>query len=266
MSARADLPYSPAWRRGTELVLPTLFRAIMKRDWHGREHIPRHGGVIIAPNHLSYADWAAVAFFVHQAHRYPAFMIKSPVFDVKVIGPLLRKLGQLPVHREEHGAALVVRELKEAEQRLRDGECLIVYPEGTASRDPDLWPMVGKTGVARLALVTGAPVIPVAHWGAEVILPYGSKKPDLFPRHLVKLLAGPPVDLSAYTGRPLGREVLRGATAAVMADITALLSRLRGEPAPAVPYDLAAARRAGNTASGQTDPPGDPPPPAAAEA
>ncbi len=265
MSWRADLPYSPAWRRGTEVVLAPLIRAIMKRDWHGQEHIPRQGGVIIAPNHLSYADWAAVALFVHQGGRYPAFMIKSPVFDVKVIGPFLRKCGQLPVHREQH-AALVVKELKDAEQRLRDGECLIVYPEGTASRDPDLWPMVGKTGVARLALVTGAPVIPVAHWGAQVILPYGSKKPDLFPRHLVKLRAGPPVDLSAYTGRPIGREVLRGATAAVMADITALLARLRGEPAPAVPYDLAAVRRAQNTPSGQTEPPGDPPPPAAAQA
>ncbi len=266
MSTRADLPYSPAWRRGTELLLPGPIRAIMKRDWHGQENIPRQGGVIIAPNHLSYADWAAVALFVHQRGRYPAFMIKSPVFDVKVIGPFLRKCGQLPVHREQQGAALVVKELKDAEQRLRDGECLIVYPEGTASRDPDMWPMVGKTGAARLALVTGAPVIPVAHWGAELILPYGSKKPSLVPRHLVKMLAGPPVDLSAYAGRPIGREVLRGATAAIMADITALLARLRGEQAPAVPYDLAAARRAQQTASGQTDPPGDPPPPAAARA
>jgi 1-acyl-sn-glycerol-3-phosphate acyltransferase len=265
MSTRADLPYSPAWRRGTELLLPGPIRAIMKRDWHGQEHVPRQGGVIIAPNHLSYADWAAVALFVHQRGRYPAFMIKSPVFDVKLIGTLLRKCGQLPVHREQH-AALVVKEIKEAEQRLRDGECLIVYPEGTASRDPDLWPMVGKTGVARLALVTGVPVIPVAHWGAQVILPYGSKKPSLFPRHLVKMLAGPPVDLSAYTGRPITREVLRGATAAVMADITALLAQLRGEPPPAVPYDLAAARRAQNTSSAETEAPGDPPSPAAAQA
>src|SRR6266480_5081245 len=112
------------------------------------------------------------------------------------------------------------------------GACVIVYPEGTASRDPDLWPMVGKTGVARLALVTGAPVIPVAHWGAQVILPYGSKKPHLVPRHLVRMLAGPAVDLSAYRGQPLGREVLRGATAAVMADITGLLVQLRGKEPP----------------------------------
>jgi 1-acyl-sn-glycerol-3-phosphate acyltransferase len=254
MSERADLGYSPAWRRGTEIVLPSLIRAAMKRDWHGQEHIPREGGVIIAPNHLSYADWAAVALFAYQAGRYPAFLIKSPVFDVKLIGPFLRSVGQLPVSRGQIDAALV---LKDAERSLRAGECLIVYPEGTATRDPALWPMVARTGVARLALVTGAPVIPVAHWGAQVILPYGSKKPHLVPRHLVKMLAGPAVDLSGYAGRPLDREVLRAATAAVMADITGLLAQLRGEPAPAVPFDPAAARRARAKPGGQTEPPGD---------
>jgi 1-acyl-sn-glycerol-3-phosphate acyltransferase len=265
MSERADLGYSPAVRRGTEIVLPPLIKAMMKRDWHGQEHIPRQGGVIIAPNHLSYADWAAIALFAHQGGRYPAFLIKSPVFDVKLIGPFLRACGQLPVHRGESGGAVVLKELKDAEAALRAGECLIVYPEGTASRDPGLWPMVGKTGVARLALVTGVPVIPVAHWGAQVILPYGSKKPHLIPRHLVRMLAGPAVDLSAYRGQPLTREVLRGATAAVMADITRLLARLRGEPAPAVPFDPAAARRARRDA-GQPGPPGDGPQPEEAPA
>ena len=83
---------------------------------------------------------------------------------------------------------------------------MIVYPEGTATRDPDLWPMVGKTGAARLALTTGAPVIPVAHWGAQDILPYGTSKPHLFPRKTVRMVAGPPVDLSAYAGPAAGRE------------------------------------------------------------
>jgi len=243
-----------AVRRGTELVLPPIIKAVMKRDWHGREHIPRQGGVIIAPNHLSYADWAAVALFTYEAGRYPFFLIKSSAFDVKRLGPFLRACGQLPVHRDRADAKLVVRELKDAEGALRAGGCLIVYPEGTASRDPDLWPMVGKTGAARLALTTGAPVIPVAHWGAQVILPYGSKKPDLFPRHLVRMLAGPPVDLSAYRGQPLGREVLRGATAAIMADITGLLAQLRGKQPPAVPFDPAAARRAKAAGDGQTGP------------
>jgi len=256
MSGQADPGRSSAVRRGTTIVLPPIIKAVMKRDWHGREHIPRDGGVIIAPNHLSYADWAAVALFTYQAGRYPFFLIKSSAFDVKLLGPFLRACGQLPVHRDRGDATLVVKELKDAEAALRAGGCLIVYPEGTASRDPDLWPMVGKTGVARLALTTGAPVIPVAHWGAQVILPYGSTKPHLIPRHLVRMLAGPPVDLSAYRGKPLGREVLRGATAAVMADITGLLARLRGKEPPAVPFDPAAARRARAGQDGQPGSPG----------
>ena len=129
-------------------------------------------------------------------------MIKSPVFGVKFIGALLTKVGQLPVYRGRGDAGLV---LKQAEKALAAGACVIVYPEGTASRDPDLWPMVGKTGAARLALTTGAPVIPIAHWGAQEILPYGTKKPHLFPRKTVRMAAGPPVDLSAYAGQPARR-------------------------------------------------------------
>ncbi len=256
MSEQPGPGHSSAVRRGTTIVLPPIIKAMMKRDWHGQEHIPREGGVIIAPNHLSYADWAAVALFTHQAGRYPFFLIKSSAFDVKLIGPFLRSCGQLPVHRDRADVKLVVKELKDAENSLRAGGCLIVYPEGTASRDPDLWPMVGKTGVARLALTTGAPVIPVAHWGAQVILPYGSTKPRLIPRHLVRMLAGPPVDLSAYAGRPLGREVLRAATDAVMTDITGLLAQLRGKSPPAVRFDPAAARRAKAARDGETGPPG----------
>ena len=158
------------------------------------------------------------------ARRYPVFMIKSPVFEVKFIGPLLYKVGQLPVYRGRGDAGLV---LKQAEQALAAGACVIVYPEGTASRDPDLWPMVGKTGAARLALTTGAPVIPIAHWGAQDILPYGSKKVHLFPRKTVRMAAGPPVDLSAYAGQRLGASTLRAATADIMADITALLAKIR---------------------------------------
>src|SRR5215469_18449400 len=102
--------------------------------------------------------------------------------------------------------------------------------------------MVAKTGVARRALTTAAPVIPVACWGAQVILPYGDKRPRLFPRKTVKIAAGPPVDLSAFAGQPLTAGTLRGATNAIMADVTRLLAGLRGEQPPAVPYDPRAAR------------------------
>src|SRR6516164_2482296 len=240
MSKRANQNYSPAVRGFTKVVLPLPIRSVMKRDWHGQEHIPREGGVIVAGNHLSYADWAAMALFLHEAGRYPAFLIKSSAFNVKVLGPFLHACGQLPVNRGSADAALV---LKDAENALAQGECVLIYPEGTATRDPAKWPMVAKTGVARMALDTGYPVIPVATWGAQEILPYGSKKVHLWPRHMVRMLAGPAVDLSAYAGQPLSRDVLRGAADAVMADITGLLARLRGESPPAHLYDLAAARR-----------------------
>jgi 1-acyl-sn-glycerol-3-phosphate acyltransferase len=236
----------------------------MKRDWHGHEHIPGSGGVIVAANHLSYADWAAMALFIHEAGRYPAFLIKSSAFNVKVIGPFLHAAGQFPVNRGTVDAALV---LNDAERGLARGECLIFYPEGTATRDPQLWPMVAKTGVARLALATGVPVIPVAQWGTQHILPYGSKSLRVVPRRTVKLLAGPPVDLSGYEGEPLTRDVLRGATAAIMADITGLLARLRGGTPPAAPYHPAVARRAARRAareSMQNDPDGPESVPAAA--
>ena len=151
MSGRQGRRYSQAWRNGTKVVLPPLIKSVMKRDWEGYQHFPREGGMIVAANHLSYADWPAMSLFVHEAGRYPAFMIKSSAFDVKLIGPFLRVLGQLPVRRGEADAANV---LKVAEQALADGECVIIYPEGTATRDPDKWPMVAKTGVARLALAS----------------------------------------------------------------------------------------------------------------
>jgi 1-acyl-sn-glycerol-3-phosphate acyltransferase len=250
--AEGQRNYSPGWRSGTKVYLPPLIKAVMKRDWHGYQHFPRGGGMIVAANHLSYADWPAMALFTHEAGRYPAFLIKSSVFNLKLIGPYLRKLGQLPVRREQADAALV---LKDAEKALAGGECLIIYPEGTASRDPDHWPMVAKTGAARLALATGVPVIPVAQWGAQDILPYGTTKPRVYPRKTVHMLAGPPVDLSDFEGKPLNRETLRGATAAIMAEITSLLAELRGDQPPEHPFDPVAARRAArNSAASQEVP------------
>ncbi len=246
--------YSRGWRRFSVIILRPGLRLLMKYRWQGRENFPTAGGVILAPNHLSYADWPTIALFTDSyGKRYPVFMIKSAVFEVKILGPLMFKLGQLPVYRGRGDAGLV---LKQAEQALRAGACVIVYPEGTATRDPDLWPMVGKTGAARLALTTGAPVIPIAHWGAQDILPYGSKKPRLFPRKTVRMAAGPPVDLSAYAGQRLGASTLRAATADIMTDITALLAKLRQATPPAVPWDPAAGGRlpAGRTDEGAPSP------------
>ncbi|MCW2935721.1 MAG: phospholipid/glycerol acyltransferase [Actinomycetia bacterium] len=231
---------SPTWRLITVMVLRPLLQILIRNKWQGTENIPRTGPVIFAPNHLSYLDWGTDALFFQANGRYPTFMIKASAFKIKFIGMVLRRAGQLPVHRGRTDAALV---LKQAERDLADGAAVIIYPEGTATRDPELWPMVAKTGIARLALTTGAPVIPVAHWGTQVILPYGSKDLKLFPRKTVRTVAGPPVDLSRWEGVRLSGTALREATAAIMADVTALVADLRGETPPAVPYDSATGSR-----------------------
>jgi 1-acyl-sn-glycerol-3-phosphate acyltransferase len=252
MSKRADGSYSRGWRRLTEIVLPPVINGLMGHEWTGQENIrnvPADSGLILAINHLSYADVLAMCLFSYKSGRYPVFLAKAPLFEVKGLGRVVRGTGQLPVYRGQADAALVLRD---AERGLRDGACVIFYPEGTATRDPDLWPMVAKTGVARLALASGAPVIPVAQWGAQRILPYGSKRPHLFPRTTVRVVAGPPVDLSAFRGQPLSPKVLRDATDLITKDITGLLAGIRGETAPAKPYDWTDERFNAKAAPGAT--------------
>jgi 1-acyl-sn-glycerol-3-phosphate acyltransferase len=241
MSKRADGSYSTTWRGVSKIILRPTIRALMKFDWHGQEHfVPDGQGMILAANHLSYADVLAVSLFCDNAGRYPVFLAKSSLFGIKVLGPIIAKLGQLPVYRGQADAALVLRD---AEQGLRDGACVIFYPEATVTRDPDKWPMQSKTGVARLALATGVPVVPVGHWGAQDILPYGSFKPHVIPRKTVHMIAGPPVDLSEFAGKPLDTPTLRAATDKIMADVAGLVGQLRGEVPPAEPYHPAVARR-----------------------
>jgi 1-acyl-sn-glycerol-3-phosphate acyltransferase len=227
-------PYSQLWRFVSVIVLAPLLSVLIRNKYEGRENIPAKGGVILAPNHLSYVDWGTDALFFYRSGRYPTYLIKSGAFKVPFIGWFLLKAGQLQVNRGATDAALV---LKEAEKRIEQGAAVIVYPEGTATRDPELWPMVAKTGVARLALATGAPVIPVAHWGTDDILHYGDKKPKLFPRKTVRTIAGPPVDLTEWAGQARSAKALNAATEKIMTEVAALLGQLRGETPPPVPYD-----------------------------
>jgi 1-acyl-sn-glycerol-3-phosphate acyltransferase len=228
--------YSPGWRLFTVIVFRPLLHILVRNKWEGQENIPKSGPVIIAPNHMSYADWGTDSLFFYEAGRYPTFLIKASAFKVPFIGKMLYGAGQIPVNR---GAADAAQALRQAEQALKEGEAVIIYPEGTATRDPGLWPMVAKTGVARVALATGAPVIPVARWGTQDVLPYGSKKPKLWPRQTVRTVAGKPVDLSEWTGKQTSARALRAATDAIMADVTGLVASLRGEEPPAIPFDMA---------------------------
>ncbi|MER7502957.1 lysophospholipid acyltransferase family protein [Nonomuraea pusilla] len=218
------------------MIVKPLSWLLVKKDWRHGDRLPRTGGLIIAANHLSWADPVLLAHFLYNNGRWPVILAKSALFKVPLLGRAVRGLLAIPVAR---GSSEAARSLAESARRLADGGAILFYPEGTCTRDPELWPMVGKTGVARLALESGAPVIPVAHWGAHELLPYGEKKPRLLPRKTFRVIVGPPVDLSKYDGQPLRAGVLRDATADIMAALTAQLAELRGEKAPETPYDPA---------------------------
>ncbi|MFF2353864.1 lysophospholipid acyltransferase family protein [Kitasatospora sp. NPDC058115] len=234
------------WYRFAAVLVKPVTTALVKPDWRGWEHLPEEGGFIAAVNHNSIIDPVVYAHWQYNSGRPPRILGKSSLFSVPFIGFMLRKTGQIPVFRESTDAAQAFRAAIDAVNR---GQCVQFYPEGTLTRDPDLWPMTGKSGVARVALMTGAPVIPVAHWGAhEIIPPYGKGASgkgrfNLFPRHRVTVAAGPAVDLSKYRGQELTAQVLRDATEDIMAAITEVLAGIRGEEPPAERYDMREAAR-----------------------
>jgi 1-acyl-sn-glycerol-3-phosphate acyltransferase len=244
--------YSPRWRKTTILILRPLLFALLKRDWRGRANVPARGGLIVAANHLSWTDPLALAHYVYEAGRYPVYLAKSPLFENRMLGPLMRRTGQVAVYRDSADAS---RALRDAEEALRAGECLMFYPEGTCTRDPELWPMTGQTGVARLAIATGTPVLPVAHWGAHELLPYGTKKFRPFPRKTMQVAAGEPIDLARYADQPLTAEMLHEATGLIMRAIADLLGELRGEQPPAQLRDRkkAVGQRGTDGPAGQAD-------------
>ncbi len=215
-------------------VLRPPMRLFTKRDWRGADHIPASGGCVIAFNHVSDFDPLAAAHYVFDNGRLPRFLGKAEVFRVPVIGHILRAAGQIPVYRQSADAAKAFSVALEA---VESGRCVIVYPEGTITRDPGLWPMVGKTGAARIALATGCPLIPVAQWGPQHVLAPYSRRLRLFPRTVMHVSAGAPVDLDDLVGQPLTTALLKEATERLLTAITTLLQELRGERAPAVRFD-----------------------------
>ena len=218
-------------------IAAPLIALMFKLEIEGAEKLPREGAYVLAPNHYSEADPLAVALAVWKAGRAPRFMAKESLFRVPVLGWVLKTTGMVPVARSS-SAASARQTLETSETLVRLGRGVIVYPEGTLTREPDLWPMRGKTGAVRLALADGIPVIPMAQWGVQQVMPrYGKLK--LWPlRRRVKVLFGDPVDLSAFRvpGQPAN---LAGATDTVMAAVAQLLAELRGEPAPAARWNPA---------------------------
>lgn len=216
--------------RNIARVLRPVMLAITARDWRGVEHLRQDGGFIAASNHMTNIDPLTFAHFLYDNGVAPKILAKASLFDVPVVAPLLRATGQIPVYRNTVDAG---KSLAAATEAIEQGECVAVFPEGTLTREPDLWPMAGKTGVARLALTTRAPVVPIAQWGPQDLLARYSKVFKPIPRKKVTVVAGPPVDLSDLYDRPQDAAVLREATERVMAAITTILEDIRGEQAPA---------------------------------
>jgi 1-acyl-sn-glycerol-3-phosphate acyltransferase len=190
--------------------------------------------MILASNHVSYVDPLTLGLYVLEAGRMPKFLAKSTLFETPLLKHVFIGAKQIPVYR---GTADASKALSAAVESVESGECLLIYPEGSATRDPNCWPMKARTGVARLALMTGAPVVPVAQWGPQRLWRYKAKLPRPFPPKRVQIAAGPPIDLSAYAGREMTAEVLREVTELIMGRITELLAELRGEQPPAVAFD-----------------------------
>jgi 1-acyl-sn-glycerol-3-phosphate acyltransferase len=229
LSVRETLRPSAFWIMAG-IAVP-IMEMLAKFTVSGKEKLPASGACVVAPNHYSEIDPVMMGAVIWNLGRIPRFLTKASLFKVPVVGWFLRRSGQIPVERGgigrgngPVGAATLVAER---------GNLVIVYPEGTLTRDPGLWPMRGKTGAARLAIEKNIPVIPMAHWGVQQVLPRYSKKVSFFPRKRVQVAFGDPVDLSAYAGRGSDPAALVEATDLIMDAITGLLEGLRSEKAPA---------------------------------
>jgi 1-acyl-sn-glycerol-3-phosphate acyltransferase len=216
--------------------VPTIYPVaslMFRLRYRHPERIPPTGPVLLVANHVSILDPIACARLVFDAGRIPNFLAKDSLFK-GVVGVVLRAAGQIPVARYSSQAKGSV---SAAQKALGENRAIIIYPEGSVTRDPDWWPMESRTGVARLALTTDAVVVPVAQWGPQHLHNYHTKKWHLRLRAPADYLVGEPVDLSALraevrAGRPLSADLMRSTTELIMSRVRDLLGEIRGEEPP----------------------------------
>jgi 1-acyl-sn-glycerol-3-phosphate acyltransferase len=224
-------------RERTMAAVVTVINAVLApltlRDWRDQHKIPQTGGLVIVANHISNVDPLALGQYLAYSGRWPRYLAKSSLFEVPVLGRVLQAAGQIPVERGTRSAS---QALVHAIEAVQAGQAVIIYPEGTITTDPDLWPMAGKTGAARVALATGCPIVPIGQWGAQEIM-YGKEIgfPKLWPRKTLRFKAGAPVPLDDLRDDPVTAPKLVRATERIMGALTALVAELRGEPAPTPP-------------------------------
>jgi len=214
-------------------VLYTPFSLLIRIRYRNLAKLPQSGGAIIVVNHISHVDPFLVAKMIIDGARRPRFLAKDSIFDVFAVGAAMRGMGHIPVKR---GTTDARQSFDAAVRALENGGLIVLHPEGTVTRDPDGWPMAGKTGAARLALLApDVPVIPVAQWGVQQQIDLYRKKVKLFPRPRHTLSVGDPIDLSAYHNRPVDAVLLREVTELIMLRLRDDVADLRGEAAPTGP-------------------------------
>lgn len=238
MSGQSVKDFPPRHKSGHYRFIANVVRPLLnllgRKKWRGLENLPEHEGFIVAANHLSNLDPLVIAHMLYNNGAPARIMAKAELWDLPVIGTAMRNSQMIPVKRGTRSAG---DSLLAATEALEHGEAVLIYPEGTHSKAPGEWPMVARTGVARLALATGAPVIPVAQWGASKVMPSGPPYFRPWAQPTFEILVGPPVDLADLHGRS-DHEALTEATARIMRAITQQLAQIRGEEPPATPWDM----------------------------
>lgn len=229
----AEKASSPFIFRLLAAIVVPLVAWFAKIEIRDREKLPLDGAFVMAPNHHSEIDPLIVAVATWKMGRLPRFLAKDSLFRVPVLGAALRATGMVPVARGNQAS----QALEQAKTVVEQRSGVIVYPEGTLTRDPDLWPMRGKSGAVRIALAGGIPVIPLAHWGEQQFMPRYGKLRLWPPRRRVTVVVGDAVDLSDLANRATDRAAVEEGTERVMAAITSLLEQLRGEKAPSERWD-----------------------------
>jgi 1-acyl-sn-glycerol-3-phosphate acyltransferase len=210
------------WYRLAEWTLRPPIALWFNWRFEGLEHIPPEGPILVAGNHISYLDPLAHAYMLIKAGRRPRFLAKSELYGNWFVRHVLEGAGQIKVVRGTGSMAPV----EQAKQALHAGEAVIVYPEGTISRNPDYTPMQGKTGVARLTLAADVPVLPMAVWGSQHVWQREGVGSLSFGRPIV-VKAGAPIDFSQYEGRGDDPATLRKVTDTVMDELSRLVQDVR---------------------------------------
>lgn len=210
------------WMRLAETVVLPPIAVWFQWRFEGRANIPTEGPALIAGNHISLFDPLAHGYFLEKAGRRPRFLAKTELFRNPILRKVLTGARQIPVRRGSGDRA----PLEAAITALKEGEVVVVYPESTTTRNDDFSPMQGKTGVARLALASGVPVIPLAVWGTQYVWKRSGAKSFKF-RRPIWVKAGAPLDFSLYEEEPDHPDVLRKVTDLVMGEVSLLVDDLR---------------------------------------